>query len=262
VLRIKETEDIDARFAEVENAVAAWRAAVPDVTAGLRQYVRAQLRISLIHHDAALEGDVLNQSEIQAAIDPEIISDSTLIPSYDEILHLNESLDFCEEFAAGKKGKFDIDTLKDIYAVLSPDEKSKGMPYRKENPLHRLYYHDIVAPEKIAAGWKKLVEWWPSEESTNLHVIERIVTLHQKFMAIFPWIKESGRVIRVASNMLLLEAGYPFAIIHSQDRQKYYEALRGDTSTLLSVYLEAILTTAKSELRVYDEAKYESSRRR
>ena len=101
---------------------------------------------------------------------------------------------------------------------------------------------------------KKLVEWWDSEDATEMPMLERIVALQQKFMAVFPWVKESGRCIRVISNMLLLAAGYPYAIIHSQDRQKYYEALRGDQTSLLSVYLEAIQTTAQSEMRVYDEA--------
>lgn len=256
MLRIKETEDIDARFAEVESVVANWRQVTGNVNPQLRAMFRAQLRISIIHHDGALEGEVLTQSEIKAATDPEIISDQTLIPAYDDIKHLGEALDYAEGFAGNKKAKFDVEMIRDIYAIFAPEEKAKGLPFRKENPLHRLYYHDIVGPEKIGPGMKKLGEWWDSEEAAELHTLERMVTLHQKFMALFPWVKESGRVIRVISNMLLLDAGYPYAIIHSQDRQKYYEALRGDTNALLSVYLEAIQTTAQSEVRVYDEARY------
>ncbi|MBK9072246.1 MAG: Fic family protein [Myxococcales bacterium] len=254
MLRIKETEDIDARTAEVEAIVTTWRQTVANVNPKLREMFRNQLRISIIHHDGALEGEVLTQSEIKAAIDPDIISDQTLIPSYDDVKHLNQALDYGEAFAATKKARFDVEMIRDVYAILAPEEKAKGLPFRKENPLHRLYYHDIVGPEKIGASMKKLGEWWDSEDATELQMLERIVALQQKFMAVFPWVKESGRCIRVISNMLLLASGYPYAIIHSQDRQKYYEALRGDQTSLLSVYLEAIQTTAQSEMRVYDEA--------
>ena len=48
--------------------------------------------------------------------------------------------------------------------------------------------------------------------------------------------------------------GYPIAIVHSIDRQRYYEALRGDHLGLTSLYLEAVQTTAETEMRVYDEA--------
>jgi fido (protein-threonine AMPylation protein) len=81
-------------------------------------------------------------------------------------------------------------------------------------------------------------------------------------MAIFPWAKESGRSIRIASNLLLQEAGYPIAIVHSIDRQRYYEALRGDHLGLTSLYLEAVQTTAETELKVYEEAGKSPPKRR
>jgi hypothetical protein len=81
-------------------------------------------------------------------------------------------------------------------------------------------------------------------------------------MGIFPWAKESGRTIRIASNLLLQEGGYPIAIVHSIDRQRYYEALRGDHLGLTSLYLEAVQTTAETEMRVYDEASKSPTKRR
>jgi len=109
---------------------------------------------------------------------------------------------------------------------------------------------------------RKLGEWIDDPTTKHLHVIEKGASLHSKFMAIFPWAKESGRTIRVASNLLLQEGGYPIAIIHSIDRQRYYEALRGDHIALTSLYLEAVQTTAETELRVYEEAQKAPPKRR
>jgi Fic family protein len=253
VLRYKETEDIDARFSEVERVVSAWRTKVAGANPAARVEFNNRLRISLIHHDAALEGEVLSYSEIKAAVDPSIISDPSLIPSYEDIRNFDEACNFAADLAAKKK-PFKIETLRDIYSILAPDEKAKGLPFRKENPLHRLYYHDITPPEKIQPAMRKLAEWLDEPASRETHVIERVATLHSKFMAIFPWAKESGRAVRVASNLLLQESGYPVAIVHSMDRQRYYESLKGDHMTLLSIYLEAVQTTAESEIRVYEEA--------
>src|SRR5690606_225195 len=149
---------------------------------------------------------------------------------------------------------FKLDTIREIYSILAPDEKAKGLPFRKENPLHRLYYHDIAPPEKIVPAIRKLGEWIEDPGNKHMHVIEKVASLHSKFMGIFPWAKESGRTIRIASNLLLQEAGYPIAIIHSIDRQRYYEALRGDHIGPTSLYLEAVQTAAENELRVYEEA--------
>ncbi len=262
MLRYKETEDIDARFSEVERIVTAWRARVATSNPVARQEFNNRLRISLIHHDAALEGEVLSYSEIKAAVDPSIISDPSLIPSYEEIRRFDDACNFAAEQAANKKKPFKLDTVREIYSILAPDEKAKGLPFRKENPLHRLYYHDIAAPEKILPAMRKLGEWIDDPANKHLHVIEKVATLHSKFMAIFPWAKESGRTIRVASNLLLQEGGYPIAIVHSIDRQRYYESLRGDHIGLTSLYLEAVQTTAETEMRVYDEAQKGPTKKR
>lgn len=262
MLRYKETEDIDARFVEVDRICQAWRSRVTGINPSMRAEYLLRYRISLIHHDAALEGEVLSYSEIKASIDPTIISDPSLIPAYDEIRRFNEACDWSAEFAQNKKKPFKFDTLRDIYGILSPDEKAKGLPYRKENPLHRLYYHDIASPEKIVPALKKLSDWIDDPASKQLHPIERIATMHARFMAVFPWAKESGRTARVASNLLLIEAGYPTAVIHSIDRQRYYESLRGEASGLLSMYLEAVQTSAETELKLYEEAEKAPPRKR
>jgi Fic family protein len=262
MLRYKETEDIDARFVEVDRICQAWRARVGSINPSMRSEFLLRFRISLIHHVAALEGEVLSYSEIKAAIDPTIISDPSLIPSYDEIRRFNEACEWAAEVAQNKKKPFKFDTLRDIYAILSPDEKAKGLPYRKENPLHRLYYHDIASPEKIVPALKKLSDWIDDPGTKQLHPIERISTMHARFMAVFPWARESGRTARIAANLLLQEAGYPNAVIHSIDRQRYYESLRGEGSGLLSLYLEAVQTSAETELRLYEEAEKSAPKKR
>src|SRR5262249_61254032 len=148
VLRYKETEDIDARFSEVERIVTAWRARVATSNHVARTEFNNRLRISLIHHDAALEGEVLSYSEIKAAVDPSIISDPSLIPSYEEIRRFDDACNFAAEQAANKKKPFKLDTIRELYSILAPDEKAKGLPIRKENPLHRLYYYDNHPPAK------------------------------------------------------------------------------------------------------------------
>ena len=57
MLRYKETEDIDARFSEVDRVVQAWRTRSASINPQMRREFLTRLRISLIHHDAALEGD-------------------------------------------------------------------------------------------------------------------------------------------------------------------------------------------------------------
>ena len=262
MLRYKEKESFEARFAQTEGAVERWREHIPKVSEALRREFDKRLQISLIFHDSALEGDVLTYSEIKAAVDPSIISDTSLIPSYENIKRYHEACEFSDQFAANKKKLFKLETLRELYAMLAPEDVEAGLPYRKENPLHRLYYHDIAQPEDIAQAMRKLGKWLEDPDTRSYHPIERVALTHFKIMEIFPWAKQSGRVARIASNLLLRQAGYPIAVIHSIDRQTYYEALRNDHKELLLLYLEAVETAALSEVHFYEEAGRAPRRRR
>src|SRR5438045_7002732 len=107
----------------------------------LRDY-QGKLDVSWIYHDHALEGVVLSYSELKAAIDQRIISDVTLIPMYEEVRNQKTAVDFVREASVAKKPPLvDLELIRKLYAILTPEEAAKGYPYRKENPLHRLYYH-------------------------------------------------------------------------------------------------------------------------
>lgn len=41
-------------------------------------------------------------------------------------------------------------------------------------------------------------------------------------------------------NVLLMRSGYPPAIIHSTERQRYYEALKGSLPTIITMVRDAI----------------------
>jgi Fic family protein len=263
VLRYKEKEDIEARYTEVDRTVEEWRKRLTSVPEALTREFRSRLRISLIYHDAALEGDVLSYSEIKAAIDPTIISDTSLIPSYEDIKRYNDALESGFELVSGRNKVVKLDTIKDVYGRLADPTDGKGTSaYRKENPLHRLYYHDIAPPEKINYRMRKFSQFLGEAQTRQMHPVERVARTHHTLMAIFPWAKETGRCARIISNVLLRQADYPLAVIHSIDRQRYYEALRTGPRDLMSVYLEAVETTAVSEMRVYDEALVGARRRK
>jgi len=261
MLRWEEKEDVSERYAHVEAAVAEWRERQSVASEQLRLEFDAKLQISWIFHDSALEGEVLTYSEIKAATDRNIISDVSLIPSYEDIKAFDRASQFALDYAANRKKPINLELIRTIFSELCPDEAAKGCPYRKENPLHRLYYHEISPPEKVGYRMRKLGEWLDATERKDQHPIERAVETHRTLMAIFPWAKGTGRVARILSNAILHQHAYPLAVIHSIDRQRYYDALRTDDNKLELLYLEAVETTAQSAVRVFQEAQNRRARR-
>jgi Fic family protein len=248
---------MDGRFFDMDSQINALREREARLPAALVSEFKRRLEISWIYHDSALEGVVLSYSEIKAAIDKQIISDVSLIPSYEEIKSFKAAMEWSDEQAAGpanaKKKPVTLETIRKIYGILTPDEVAKGLPYRKENPLHRLYYHEISPPDKIQAAMRKLGEWLDEDSTKRMHPVERAARAHFKLMSIYPWTLNTGRVARVLSNLMLQREGYMPAIVHSIDRQRYYEALRAEHAGIVPLYVEAVATSIETAMKFYDE---------
>jgi Fic family protein len=247
---------MDAKLFELDARAETLRDKLTKFPSAVTKDYQERLDVSWLFHDNALEGVVLSYSELKAAIDQRIISDVTLIPMYEEVRLHKQALDWVRETApvAGKKPlPVDLELVRKLYAMLTPEAAAKGYPYRKENPLHRLYYHEIAAPDKIAARMKKFGEWLESDEFSNLHPIRRATKAHFKLLTIYPWTKNSGKVARLLMNFILLRHGHLPAVVHSIERQRYYEALRFDNETLLNLMMESMENSIETTSRFFTE---------
>src|SRR5476651_1224034 len=130
---------MDAKFFEIDTKMEALRTRTASFPAKILKDYRDRLDVSWIFHDNALEGVVLSYSELKAAIDSRIISDVTLIPMYEEVRNHKLAVDFVRDANTAKKPMaIDIELVRKLYALLTPEAAAKAFPFRKENPLHRL----------------------------------------------------------------------------------------------------------------------------
>jgi Fic family protein len=213
-----------------------------------------RLDMSWIHHDSALEGTVYTFDELRAAIDSQVVSDSALIPVYDEIRQHETAIDLVREIADRKRLTYTLDLVKEIYLALVPEEaEQKGPLYRKDMPLHRLYFHEISAPDKIAPKMRQLVDWMNDPETKrSTHTVRLAAKAHFKFMQIYPFPKYSGKVGRLLMNLVLIRQGYPPAILHSTERQRYYDALKTSSNATASLVAEALTASVDSAIRFFE----------
>lgn len=249
----------ETRYFELDAKVDSLRARCSRDNATAFQEFSEKLDVGWLYHDNALEGLVLSASEIREALERTIISDVSLVHIYEEIRNHKAAIDFVRETAraqAGqrrKKGLITVELIKQIHDILTPEDRGKGAPYRKDNPLHRAYFHEIAPPDKIPIKMRKLCEWLDEEDTEALHPVARAAGAHFRLMSIYPWTKNSGKVSRLLMNLLLLREGYPPAIIHSIERQRYYDSLRSDNGGLLGLVYESLLNYTDTAHRFLDE---------
>ncbi len=205
----------------------------------------ADLDMSWIAHDSALEGVVYTLAELRSAMganDGEVGFDSSLQPVVEEIRRHREALNFVREQATKKRVPITVDVVKRIYCVLHPEEGDvKTVKYRKDIPQHRLYFHEYAPPDKIAYKLRQVIDWVNDPETRRTRTPIRLAArAHYDIVRIFPFATDSGKVARLVMNLLLLRGGCPPAIIHSTERQRYYEALKGSSTTMHAIVQDAV----------------------
>lgn len=209
-----------------------------------QQTYRENLDMSWIYHDSALEGVVYTFQELKTAIDPDVsvMADSTLQPACEEIRRHREALNYIRDFAPKKRQAVTLDVVKTIYLLLHPEEGDiKTLRYRKDIPQHRLYFHEYAAPDKITYKMRQILDWVNDPETRRTRNPVRVAArAHYDLLRVFPFTQDSGKVARLFMNLLLLRAGYPPAIVHSTERQRYYDALKGSSATMTQIVQEAI----------------------
>ena len=221
-----------------------------------REYTES-FDMSWIYHDSALEGTVYTFQELKTAIDPSVtvVPDSSLQPVCEEIRRHKSAIDLVRDLAEKKRVPLTVDVIKRIYLVLHPEEGDlKSVKYRKDIPQHRLYFHEYAAPDKIAYKVRQIVDWLNGPEPKKIKSPVRIAArVHYDLLRVFPFPLDSGKVARLLMNVILLRSGYPPAIVHSTERQRYYEALKGALPTIVSMVNESIVNALVSIEKRLDE---------
>lgn len=82
-----------------------------------------------------------------------------------------------------------------------------------------VFQHTWVVYNKIC--WMA----WYQGEAQALHPIERATRLHGELVRIHPFTDGNGRTSRLLMNLVLMQAGFPAALIQVGQRLAYYQAL-------------------------------------
>lgn len=242
----------------LEERVAYLQELIDSAGPGVREEYQERFDIAWIYHDSALEGVVYSMDELRAAMREEPVSDPSMIPVYDEIRNHMGAIAMIREMATRKRANVTLDVIKKLFAQLAPEElEGKGPPtYRKDMPLHRLYFHEISQPDKISYRMRQLVQWLSDPETKKtMHPVRMASKAHFQLLHIYPFPRHSGKVARLVMNLLLMRAGYPPVIIHATERQRYYEALRNGEDATSNLINQALGAAVETAIQYFEETK-------
>jgi hypothetical protein len=199
--------------------------------------------LAWIYHDCGLDGIVVSFHEMRAALSRRVVTDSSLMPLYQQICNHQQAVDTMRSSAA-QGVKIDLDYVRHLHNILCRDLPNivPGR-YRTDIMLHRVYLHEIHRPDRISYHLNKLVRELYTEQMESFHPIKRASVFHREFMHIFPFYNMTGKLGRLLLNHILLSNDYYPVVLHVKERQRYYQALRDSLGDLRILMVESMENT-------------------
>lgn len=215
--------------------------------------IKESLSIEWTYNTNSIEGNTLSLRETQMVLQEGVTIKGKSLREHFEAHNHNKAIDHLYKIVASTKGLKGGDVLSlHGYVLRSIEDDHAG---RIRYGAVRISGANFVPPaaHKVSKLFDELIAF-VNENPLGLNDIELVTVFHHKFVWIHPFFDGNGRTVRLAMNLLLMQRGYPPAIILKDDRKKYYEALnqanKGNYQKLLLLMAQAMERTLNIYLSI------------
>jgi hypothetical protein len=208
------------------------------------QILRA-IWIDDVHNSTAIEGNTMTRAQVEALVERRRPS-ATLVESL-EVEGYAQAADWVYR-NAGEYDHVPTQVVSEVHRLTvelpwkiePPPTRDTPGSWRKGGV--RIRAVDVSLPAAIPAD---LEQWSQStHRREDMHPVVHAAIHHAGFERIHPFVDGNGRVGRLLLNFMLVQAGYPPAVILATQRRRYLQALKtadgGNPNPLAEVIARAV----------------------
>lgn len=186
-----------------------------DLVNNLRQW----FKIELTYTSNAIEGNTLSRAETALIVEKGLTVDGKTLQEHLEAVNHAEAFEWVMQRIETTKQDITERTILDLHQlILQKIDDTNAGRYRTV-PV-RIAGSTVVMPNalKVPELMRDFISWL---HKSDAHPLTLAIDGHFKFVSIHPFVDGNGRTARLLMNLLLMQAGYPPAIIRKEDRKKY-----------------------------------------
>lgn len=181
-------------------------------------------KVELTYSSNALEGNTLTASETAIVLEKGVTIGGKPLKDHLEAINHGYAFDYVMELVQSSRQDL---TLTDIYGIhqlilKALDDDNAGRLRRVNVRITGLDLK-LAEPIKLQELMDEFIQWL---HTSIEHPVLIAADAHLKLVTIHPFIDGNGRSARLLMNLLLMQAGYPPAVIHPEQRKEYVDALR------------------------------------
>lgn len=234
--------------------------------------VMQKFRLWWTYHSNAIEGNTLTQGETEMFLMEGLTAKGKPLKDHLDLRGHSNAINYLLGFIHDKEVLTEaaIRKLHEILLVepyqvqaITPDGwptmKTVALGQYKTQPNHVRTptgeTHFYATPEETPAKMQDLMTWYRDETAKRaMHPVEIAARLHHRFTAIHPFDDGNGRMCRLLMNLILMQAGYPPAVIRLGEREQYLAALRRADAAENEDFISFIAEHVVSSLELYVRA--------
>jgi Fic family protein len=198
-----------------------------------------------------IEGNTLTLQETALVVEKGLTIGGKTLQEHLEAINHTHALDYVKELVQDKTDFTETILLNIHKLILQSIDNGNAGTYRKVQVMISGAKHIPPQPYLVQKEMETLFIWYNKHKAT-LHPVLLSAELHERLVTIHPFIDGNGRTSRLLMNLILLQHGYPIAILKGdvQSRLQYYAALEAaQTNNDKQAFFELITTNVKDTLQ-------------
>ena len=207
--------------------------------------------IEYTYESNKIEGNTLTLQETALVIEKGLTVGGKTLNEHLEAVNHVYAIDYIKELAKEKQGITERDILQIHSLILKGIDNGNAGQYRKVQVLISGAKHVPPQPYLVPKQMEDLVIWY-NENKDRLHPVVMSAEMHERLVTIHPFIDGNGRTARLLMNLILLQNGYPIAILKGdvESRLQYYNALEeAQTGNSKQPFIDLIIGNVKRTMQ-------------
>ena len=215
--------------------------------------LQEQLLAEWIYHSNAIEGNTLTLPETRFILETGLTVGGKNLREHFEVINHRSAIEYVQHLVQSQTPLTPFE-VRQIHALVLQqiDEQAAGQ-YRTVPVRIGGAAHTPPPPWEVAGLMGSWGEWLVASAETESPVV-RAAVAHHKLVAIHAFVDGNGRTARLVMNLLLMQAGYPPAIILQNHRGQYYRMLAQADGGRVAPLVNFVGRAVERSLLLYLEA--------
>lgn len=220
------------------------------------QRLHQDLRLLATYHSNAIEGNTLSLHETQMVLEYGITVDGHPLREYLEATNHAEAFDTLSRLV---EHSISVETMKNLHRLVMDKIDPQAGELRKVQVYIRGAPFTPPPAKDVPLYTEQWVRWLTGDDALRYDPVTRAAIAHHDFEALHPFTDGNGRVGRLLLNLMLMQDGYPPALILREWRPRYIRALHQAGSSDYSPLIDLVGLAVEQSLDLYLEACVEST---